>query len=235
MDSPIKNFCACSNGDGPDQFARLIWYDGTHPRIWGHTIVVDLFVYLAEVALTRPDMALGMPQSSTTGHTSVLRLMSEVDVAFNKDFYSSRWCKLKPKHSAGWRCYEDVPTKPGWISDPADEAGGLSIAFNIALATGRYTVSLGYLRSYSKMGRFTCEVRDTSTGRKTTVELDGHWDRHVSLLQNKAVAEVTGPFTLNIKTKALVALRKGNKVKIQSITAVRGHWLPKNMAPEHES
>ena len=129
---------------------------------------VCLSAELAQLDQTR----LAMPQSSTTGHTAVLRLMSEVDVAVNKDFYSSRWCKLKPKHSAGWRCYEDVPTKPGWISDPADEAGGLSIAFNIALATGRYTVSLGYLRSYSKMGRFTCEVRDTSTGRKTTVELE---------------------------------------------------------------
>ena len=227
IDSPMKYFCACRADDGPDQLARLIWYDGTHPRVWGHTMVVDLFVHLAEVALTRPDKALSVPQSSTNGHTSVVRLMSEVDVAFNKDFYSSKWCKLKPKRKGGWRCYEDVPTKPGWISDAADEAGGLSIAFDVTLTAGRYTVSLGYLRSYAKMGRFSCTVRDTSTGRKTTVELDGHWERRVSLLQNKAVAEVTGSFTLSIKTRPLVALRKGNKVKIQSITAVRGHWLPK--------
>ena len=227
---PLANICRCTFDDhlGETFLSKIIWFDGTHPRQWGHRMATDLFVHLGKLAVQADDKQVALP-AATTGGTAVdiRRLEAIVDVAFNSDFQNrKRWCKRTAiAHSKGWRCYEDVPTKPGWIASAERLEGGETLQFEVQLPRGKYTVELGFLRSYASMGKFSCTVIDTITAQSTTVVLDGLWSRKVSLLQSERVANVSGGFQVKISTLPVVEGREGNKVKIQSITAIRGNWL----------
>eukprot|EP00937_MAST-01D_sp_MAST-1D-sp2_P005315 g5315.t1 len=232
VEHPVLRMCACSPGADSKygQLGAVIFFDGTHPREWGHRVAGDLFVMLAARATELKDAAWPIPNLTVDSGVSVARAMSTVDVVYNKDYLSCNhrrcsWCDLAESHGAAWRCYEDVPSKVGWIADASDAPGGQDLKFRIELPDGKYTVSIGYLRSYSKMARFRVTTFDGEHRELASIELDGLWDRHVSLLQSSAVAEVTGSCTVVFTTLPQQAGRAGNKVKIQSLTAVRGHWL----------
>jgi len=230
FNDPLGKLCRCQFDDSASAsfLSKIIWFDGTHPRAWGHRMTTDLFVHLAKLSLQQNDKPIVLPSATTGGdQVSIHRLEAFVDVAFNSDFQNKkRWCKKTAiAHSKAWRCYEDVPTKPGWVS-PADLlTGGETLQFEVQLPRGKYTVELGFLRSYAHMGRFSCTVTDAETAKATTVVIDGLWDRKVSLLQSEEVANVSGSFQVKIETLPAVPGRDGNKVKIQSITAIRGNWL----------
>ena len=92
------------------------------------------------------------------------------------------------KNGRSWRFAEDVPGKPGWISESSlpwrpGEAG--DIAFSVQTADASHpAVSLTYLRSYhtptTRMGRLAVNITCHQTTHHIGT-LDGAWDDLVSL------------------------------------------------------
>ena len=83
---------------------------------------------------------------------------------------------LKPQEVRGWRCFEDVPSKPGWISIVEQESAAAAtreIEFRMVLSR-RGTVTAGFLRSYTAdMGKASIFLKGLP---QYAVELDGAWE-----------------------------------------------------------
>ena len=86
----------------------------------------------------------------------------------------------RPVAVHGWRCFEDVPSKPGWISTVEHEgatAATHEVEFRMDL-TRRGTLTVGFLRSYSAdMGKASVFLKGLP---QYAVELDGAWESHTS-------------------------------------------------------
>ena len=90
--------------------------------------------------------------------------------------------------SAAWRYYEDRPGKPGWIFNAsaarADEGAGTdtSLKASVKVNASAPNVNIGYLRTYSCMGRVRVWLGTGDDGL-CALELDGHWNDSVSLVE----------------------------------------------------
>jgi hypothetical protein len=100
----------------------------------------------------------------------------------------------EPFHRNGsWRCYEDMPGKPGWIAEQQQSAGlGSSTSVGsgqplppqaltfVMRANSRGKLIVGYLRSYEGMARASLFVNGHSDH---FVTLDGLWESNTSQTQ----------------------------------------------------
>ena len=82
--------------------------------------------------------------------------------------------------------------------------------------TGKYTVSLGFLRSYEAMGKFKVRVLECD-GSEHTADLDGLWDTHSSTSEEAVVAVASSPEFLVYVTPEPEASRGENKIKLLSL------------------
>ena len=80
--------------------------------------------------------------------------------------------------------------------------------------TGKYTMSLGFLRSYEAMGKFNVWVFECD-GSEHTVDLGGLWDTHSSTSEEAVVA--SSPEFLVYVTPEPEASRGENKIKLLSL------------------
>lgn len=128
--------------------------------------------------------------------------------------------------------YADRPEKRGWIAH--GDGGGdsedvpQSITFEVPLPDlskhpelphGRFSVLVGYLRSYEGMVRFS--VSTTANGNApSSIDLDGLWDRPRSTSEEAEVLADATDFVNVIATTKPDAKRDGNKVKLLCIRAV---------------
>jgi hypothetical protein len=137
---------------------------------------------------------------------------------------AKRMCTFTPiHHTSGFQLFEDVPKKRGWIA-AANSSTEESITFELPLVPksapgarfARYSVWVGYLRSYSAMGKFKVSLSENGASRP--VELNGLWERPRSTAEESRVGECTGPVNVTITTQP--ADGDKNKVKILWIRAV---------------
>ena len=82
--------------------------------------------------------------------------------------------------------------------------------------TGKYTMSLGFLRSYEAMGKFNVWVLECD-GSEHTVDLGGLWDTHSSTSEEAVVAVASSPEFLVYVTPEPEASRGENKIKLLSL------------------
>ena len=110
-----------------------------------------------------------------------------------------------PERNVGWRCYEDVPMKPGWISltEPNAGAEDQELEFSMLLSRRGHVV-VTYLRSYAGMGKASVSLKGFP---ELGVELDGAWASQTSQSDLKVIP-VAGllPATATNESSASTAL-----------------------------
>ena len=118
-----------------------------------------------------------------------------------------------PVQNAGWRCFEDVPSKPGWIASGEDNnAAASEIEFRMLLSQKGYVV-ISYLRSYVGMGRASVYLK----GFNREVVVDGTWQSHTSQTDITAIANSRLlPYNYSMSTTGgeTTMIKKGGSKKV---------------------
>lgn len=128
---------------------------------------------------------------------------------FEAQFLARRMCHFVPvRNTSGWKLYEDVPKKPGWISSSKEHVEELT--FEIPVGKGDYEVYVSFLRSYTGMGRFRAVI-EQKDGTKSQKFIDSSWDRKRSTVEEELVGGCKG--AANLTLQALPS-STNNKVKI---------------------
>ena len=113
--------------------------------------------------------------------------------------------------------------RKGWIATNPD--GGEHITFDIDLSTAPcYAVYVAALKSYEGMGRFTIKVSDEKTKSNVSLDVDGLWNKSISIPSDMQVTAddkpgCTGKCQVKIVTYPQEKGRNGNKVKIMTLSA----------------
>ena len=170
---------------------RYVCWDGRiHPSWAVHQILADIIsVLFSRLALDCPVSSAPLPRVATMttlqpNRAACIEQRAETYLAASNG--NDGFPALKNGRS--WRFAEDVPGKPGWISESSlpwrpGEAG--DIAFSVQTADASHpAVSLTYLRSYhtptTRMGRLAVNITCHQTTHHIGT-LDGAWDDLVSL------------------------------------------------------
>lgn len=137
---------------------------------------------------------------------------------------AKRMCTFTPvHHTSGFKLYEDVPKKRGWIS-AENSTVPESITFELPLVSTKevsarftgYSVWVGYLKSYKGMGKFKVSLSDQTSENPPTI--DGLWSRPRSTAEETRVGTCQGSVNVTITTQP--TKNGSNKVKILWIRAV---------------
>ena len=80
--------------------------------------------------------------------------------------------------TGGWRCYEDVPGKPGWIANATQAT--LEFTVRVNAHPGRVTIS--FLRSYTRMAKILVGIDGHYSEEEGAEILDGMWESKTSQL-----------------------------------------------------
>ena len=131
---------------------------------------------------------------------------------------------ISKNYSSGFRLYGDqFAERMGWISDNSE--GGDYIEFETKLEKGCYVLYLAMLKSYEGMGVATVLVRDLVTGARFEKEIDLIWKPRISvpsdipLLPKTKALTCTGSCLVTVLTNPENPARKGNKVKVMTLSA----------------
>ena len=223
--SPGRDYCH------PSIFA----VDAVHPSTVGHRIARDLIANMIADAvrdrcLQKPFAPQALPTTGWLGAPSSLSARANFVDVRDADCFLPFCKKLKPvdKPSEGFTYYSDVKAtnfeKFGWIA--TNETGNEHITFGINLPHKPcYAVYVAVLRSYDGMGQFFVDVENSNNGRRTSVELDGLWNPHISVWSDNQITKdddvgaCEGKCKVTIRTKPKIAGRSGNKVKILTLSA----------------
>jgi hypothetical protein len=220
-------------------------HDAIHPSAVGHAIASDLLVHT--LASTQQHICKGdviiekdhLPLTTfVADNFDQLEVQADYLVVNDVARIFSRWDKLEPIKGSeviGFTRYADdnLKQRPGWIA--TDLLGNSKITFSIELPLGTcYVVYVAILRSYVGMGTFNVAVRDfgddmskTKPPKKvTTKEVDGLWESPISVWSDVKITEdsepgCTGYCEVTITTNPTVDGRRGNKVKVLTVSARR--------------
>jgi len=217
-------------------FTPIFGPDEVHPTRTGHAIVKDLIV--EALASVGRDVVCGgqdvmrhvLPQSGgwIVGRKERLEALGNFIMVHDTMILGTHQHhdRLTPEtHSKGFSFYSDTKPNPkeGWIA--TNPQGGETITFLIDLPRNNcYVVYLAILRSYQGMGQFIVTVKDKESGTETVKEADGLWDAHISvwsdiqLTDDKNTEACRGSCEVTVLTKPEVKGRKGNKVKIYTLS-----------------
>lgn len=218
-------------------------HDAIHPSAVGHAIASDLLVHT--LASTQQHICEGntivkkdrLPLTTFVADDfDQLEVQADYLVVNDVARIFSRWDKLEPIKGAeikGFTRYADdnLKQRPGWIA--TDPLGNSKISFAIELPLGTcYVVYVAILRSYMGMGTFTVAVSDfgndtrktISPKKITTKEVDGLWESPISVWSDVKITEdsepgCTGYCEVTITTNPTVEGRRGNKVKVLTVSA----------------
>ena len=208
--------------------------DAVHPSTVGHRIAKDLIANMISVAvrdrcLQHPFAPQALPTTGWLGVPSSLSARANFVDVRDSDCFLPFCKKLQPiDKSDGFTYYSDVKAanfeKFGWIS--TNENGNEHITFEIDLPHKPcYTIYVAILRSYDGMGQFLVEVENSENSRRTSLELDGLWNPHISVWSDNQITKdddvgaCEGKCKVTIRTKPKIAGRSGNKVKILTLSA----------------
>jgi hypothetical protein len=128
---------------------------------------------------------------------------------------------LASDHSAGFVLESDQIDRAGWIAKRAGEWVVFDIDLPPALC---YVVSLSVLRSYETVGTMTVTVVDTVQQTKTVPQtFDLVWQPRISIpadfaLTSDDTPQCTGSCQVRVATNAAIPGRRGNTVKIMSLS-----------------
>ena len=142
--------------------------------------------------------AVYLPSKTLTALVGCPRPLAEINVVYT-GCSGSRQALQRPARSVGWRCYEDRPGKPGWISTVASPNVSSTIEFPMRLSSGGFVV-VGYLRSYEGMARATVGIDRRYGDADGAVTIDGLWHDPTSQLDYAVIPVETllGPRKPNI-------------------------------------
>jgi len=215
--------------------------DAVHPSRVGHNIISNLIAHT--LASLQNDMCNGhaptdhvLPPPGIHFLTSAEDLSVMTDFVFVKDtmsVFGEQDELTATNFSTGFKLYGDAfAERRGWISDSV--AGGDYIEFETQMEKGCYVLYLAMLKSYEGMGVATVRVHDLITGKRFEMEIDGIWKPHISvpsdipLLPKTKDLTCTGNCVVTVLTHPQHASRRGNKVKITTLSArlCRGSDFP---------
>lgn len=219
-------------------------HDAIHPSAVGHAIASDLLVHT--LASTQQHICEGdaiakndhLPLTTfVADNFDQLEVQADYLVVNDVARIFSRWDKLEPIKGSeikGFARYADdnLKQRPGWIA--TDPLGNSKISFSIELPLGTcYVVYVAILRSYMGMGKFSVAISDFGVRSKmkppnkiTTKEVDGLWESPISVWSDVKITEDTEPgctgyCEVTITTNPTVEGRRGNKVKVLTVSARR--------------
>lgn len=176
-----------SNVTEPKNGILTYWryaHDINHPTCDTHSLSAHLFMqYLGSMKHS----------ACSPSHWYLQTAASEVseEVAKTAVLTETQQCVLHPltylsadkgfpaNSSSGWRFFEDVTGKPGWIAVPQKLhfKGSRDIVFDVYLHSG--IVMISYLSSYKQTGSVTCWIEGEES--QSRLEIDGHWEAQMSL------------------------------------------------------
>ena len=205
-------------------------HDAIHPSAIGHQIAADL---IAEaIARTGKEVCEGRDYPKHILPSVGLLVAKPKSLAKYSDFVYVKdtmniFTKMDPlkssNHSEGFDLNGDSRDRPGWI--PNNPAGNEFVEYTIKLPEKPcYVVYLAVLKSYEGMGTFNVTVTDQRTGVETTTIIDGLWQPKISVPSDLPITSdgfpgCTGQCKVRVTTNPQIEGRRGNKVKIVTLSA----------------
>jgi len=171
------------------------------------------------------DRAMPPPEINFLASAEELSVMTDfVLIRDTMNVFGQQESLESKNHSPGFRLYGDqFAERMGWISD--NPKGGDYIEFETKLVKGCYVLYLAMLKSYEGMGEATVRVQDLVTGKRFEKKIDLIWKPRISvpsdisLLPESKGLTCTGTCLVTILTNPEKPPRKGNKVKIMTLSA----------------
>jgi hypothetical protein len=227
------------NLDTQPCYVSFLAHDAVHPSVIGHRIARDLIANLiARVAFdscqgqtfrpyhipTHGGWLVAASTKDTSYGAELIARSNFVLVQDTMEVFAGQNPLLSKLHTKGFELKPDEMSRKGWIA--TNPSGGESITFVVDLPLGKcYAIFISVLKSYETVGVFSVTVEDTVQKTKTAnVDIDCLWEPHISVPVDQQITaddhtECTGKCRVIIKTHPQIPVRRGNLVKIMSLSA----------------
>jgi hypothetical protein len=222
----------------PPCYVPFLAHDAVHPSAVGHLIARDLIAHLIGQVAFDTCQGRSFPSYHLPTHGGWLVAASTVDHSYGAELiarsnfllvldtmevFARQNPLLSQDHTPGFELKADSMARKGWIA--TNPSGGESIVFSIDLPVGKcYAIFLSVLKSYESVGTFSVTVEDLVRNTISSIDkIDCLWKPRISVPADVQIAadqttECTGKCKITILTHAEVPGRRGNLIKIMSLS-----------------